>query len=68
LAKPKSLTYREREMRRDLKLEARRRNKKCLFVFYEHVAVETDDFPASGMASPTVYYTRVTFYVFMPPE
>jgi len=35
-------------------------------VFYEHVAVQTDDFPVSGMTSPTVYYMRVTFYVFIP--
>ena len=55
-------------MRGDLKLQKRRRNKKYLYVFYEHVAVQTGGFPASGLTSPTVYYTRVTFYVFIPSE
>jgi hypothetical protein len=61
LAKPKSLTCSERAMERDLKLQEGRRNKKCLFVFYDHVAVETDDFPVSEMTSPTVCYIRVPF-------
>jgi hypothetical protein len=55
-------------MRRELKLQEKRRNKKCLFVFYENVAVEADDLPDTEVTAPAVYYIRVKFYVFIPCE